>query len=87
MESNDGFIILTSTCYRANDEAWLTNHVIEGNFSCSRPFAFFSRPRKDLFFFHCFQERTANLPFVQEDNVNTTLQASYIRKCLDGHEK
>ena len=45
-------------------------------FSCSRPFAFFSRPERPVFSSIAFQERTANLPFVQEDNVNTALQAS-----------
>ena len=45
-------------------------------FSCSRPFAFFSRLERPVFSSIAFQERTANLPFVQEDNVNTALQAS-----------
>ena len=48
------FIVLTSTCYRANDEAWLANHVIEGNFFLFTAFCVLFKTGKACFFFHCF---------------------------------
>ena len=46
------FIVFTSACYRANDEAWLANHVIKGNFFLFTTFCVLFKIRKTSFFFH-----------------------------------
>ena len=75
MESNDGFIVLTSNLFTgANDEA-VSEPYQSVIFLCSRPLRSFQDQKRPVFSSIAFQG-TANLPFVQEDNVNTTLQAS-----------